>query len=715
MHMATNPSGGRVPPNPNPLALATRWIRRFHAGVLSAVARTLSVSRWSWLLPAALLLLAFHFSPFGLALDRAFFDAASRHPLKRPSLPDTSALVMVDEQTMASMSELGVRWPFPRLVFAQLIVALHQAGAAHVLVDVTFPEESNAAEQDLLLGELAAAMPSVVLARTMDQGPSFWPDDFIRQHAGFFARPRTGLVEFQADDDGVARAYEPAGSLAAAPLDAPIPARRGLLRWHGNLAQIDDRGVPVLSAARYLAAGRPMLERIVAAAPDLGFDAVVQALAAEPPLTGPLAEAVKGRTVFVGTNASGTFDVKPLPVGKTEPGVLIHWTAWANLSANGFITAVPRHAMLLAALLVTGAIVWAGRRQVALQSPVVMTGGLVVALLGGAYALLSAGWFVPSATPVAACVLTLLGVVAESFWREQARKREIQSMFGAYVDPAVVETLVRNPSAIRLGGERREATVFFSDLVGFTELSEKLRDRPEQMVEVVNAYLEETSECLHRHGAYVDKYIGDAVMAVFGVPAALPDHALAACHAALEARRALEVINTRYAAIGVKLEVRIGLNTGEMIVGNLGSARKKNYTVMGDAVNLASRLEGANKEFGTHILIGETTARAVAGRMATRPLTHLQVKGKQEAVEVHELLGVPDSLAPAQRAFLAAYLPGYAHYAARRFAEAAADFGRALAARPDDDVTQELLVQSAAFAQKPPPAGWQPILTLKSK
>ena len=674
------------------------------------------VTRWIWLLPAALLL-AFHFSPFGPTLDRAFFDAASRHPLQTPPRPGNSALVLVDESTMAAMSAQGVRWPFPRLVFAQLLVALHQAGAEHVLVDVTFPEESDAAEQDLLLGELAAAAPSVVLARTAELGPAFWRGDFQAQHRAYFQQPRTGLVELQADDDGVARTYATAGSLAAAALPAnPPPGPGGLLRWHGGLAQIAGRGVPVLSAAPYIAAGRPMLARIVQAAPDLDFAAVARALAAEPRLAGPLAEAVKGRTVFVGTNASGTFDVKPLPVGQSEPGVLLHWTAWANLTDRGFIAPAPRALMLVASLLVAGAIIWAGRRQTALQAPLVMTGGLIAAWLLGAYALLSAGWFWPPATPVAAALLTLLGVVAESFWREQARKRELQAMFGAYVDPGVVAQLVRNPGALQLGGELREATVFFSDLVGFTELSEKLRDRPEQMVEVVNAYLEETSECLHRHGAYVDKYIGDAVMAVFGVPQDLPGHALAACRAALETRRALDTVNARYAAlVGVRLAVRIGLNTGQMIVGNLGSSRKKNYTVMGDAVNLASRLEGANKEFGTEILLGETTARAVAGPMATRPLTRLQVKGKLEAIEVHELLGAPAALTATQREFLAAYLPGYAHYTARRFAAAAADFGRALAARPDDAVTRELLAQSTAFAHEPPPAGWQPILTLKSK
>lgn len=668
-------------------------------------------------MPAAGLLLAFHFSPFGIALDRAFFDAASRHPLRTPPLPEKSAFVLVDDGTMAVLGREPYvqRWPFPRAYFAALLAALDRAGAERIVVDLTFLEQAESADQDALLAAVAAGSPRVVLARTAALPPVFWDESFVREHAALFARPRTGLVEFPADEDGVARRYLATDSLAAAALSRPATTADGLVRWQGTLKQVEARGVPVIPAGHFFVAGLPIVDRVSRAAPELSPEAVATALAAEPPLTGAAADRVRGRTVFVGANASGTFDLKPLPVGKIEPGVLLHWTAWANLTTGGFISAVPRDAMLPAALLVAGAILLAGRRQSALRAPVVATGALAGLLLGGAYALLGAGWFVPPATLLAAAGLTLLGVVAESFWREQARKREIQGMFGAYVDPAVVAQLVRNPASLRLGGERREATVFFSDLVGFTDLSEKLRDQPERMVEVVNAYLEETSECLHRQGAYVDKYIGDAVMAVFGVPAVLPDHALAACRAALEARRALAGINARYADTGVTLEVRIGLNTGEMIVGNLGSARKKNYTVMGDAVNLASRLEGANKEFGTHILLGENTARAVAGRMATRPLTRLRVKGKLVAVEVHELVGAPGDLTAAQRDFLAAYQAGYAGFSARRFAEAAADFGRALALDPDDAVTSELLRQARHYAMQPPPPDWEPILTLHSK
>ena len=341
---------------------------------------------------------------------------------------------------------------------------------------------------------------------------------------------------------------------------------------------------------------------------------------------------------------------------------------------------------------------------------------LALALPFGAYLALSSGWFFGPGTPVVAVGLTLLGVVAENYWLEQARKREIQAMFGAYVDPGVVAQLVRDPDSIRLAGEKRDATVFFSDLAGFTDLSEKLKDHPEQMVAVVNAYLDATSECLLNHGAYVDKYIGDAVMAVFGVPAPLPEHALAACRAALAAQGLVADLNSRYAAAaGVTLAVRIGLNTGELIVGNVGSSRKKNYTVMGDTVNLASRLEGANKAFGTHILLGEETARRVAGVLATRPLARLRVKGKQEAIEVHALHGETAALSATEREFLAVYRVGYDAYVNRRFGEAATALARAEGLLPDDLTTRRLREESARHAQTPPSADWEPVLILDSK
>ena len=420
--------------------------------------------------------------------------------------------------------------------------------------------------------------------------------------------------------------------------------------------------------------------------------------------------------VFVGANASGTYDLKPLSVGQIEPGIILHWTAWTNLVAGGFITALAWPFVFGVAALAGSVVFFSGKNRSSLVAPLVAAITAVVVVVGGAYAALSAGWFLVPATPVVAVALVLLGVVAENFWREQRRKREIQSMFGAYVDPAVVANLVRNPGSIRLGGERREATVFFSDLVGFTDLSEKLRDQPELMVEVVNSYLDETSECLHRQGAYVDKYIGDAVMAVLGAPQTLPDHPLAACRAALEAQQAILGINQRYAEkVGVRLKVRIGLNTGEMIVGNLGSSRKKNYTVMGDAVNLASRLEGANKVFGTGILLGEETARRVQTSMVTRPLARLRVKGKLQAIEVHTLHGAAGTLPDAEKEFVESYRAGYAALVERRYAEAVAALTHAQVLQPDDISTHHWHAEATNFTLSPPPLDWEPIISLESK
>jgi adenylate cyclase len=287
-------------------------------------------------------------------------------------------------------------------------------------------------------------------------------------------------------------------------------------------------------------------------------------------------------------------------------------------------------------------------------------------------------------------------------------------MFGSYVDPGVVEQLVRDPNAIRLGGEKREATVFFCDLAGFTDMSEQVS--PEELLVLINRYLEETSDCLLAHGAYIDKYIGDAVMAVFGAPQRLPNHAEAAGRAALAAQEVLTKLNVELSAkYGRTLRMRIGLNSGEMIVGNLGSERKRNYTVLGDAVNLASRLEGANKEFGTAILVGEETTRRIGDALVLRPLTRLRVKGKKRAVEVSELVGVPGQLTPQQEAFLAAYRPAFAAYAARRFAEAAEGFAEAAKVEPNDRMTQALLADALQLAHTPPPSDWEPVLTLESK
>ena len=692
------------------------------------VARSVSTGRhfrWRWLWLAAALTALFHFTPAGRTLDRAWADWASRNPLRAPAEPPPSALVLIDDATMAKLSaDLSLRWPYPRLAFAALITALERTGAERIVMDFTFIEASANEEQDAVLARVAAATPAVVLGRTKDAGTVFWDAGFRAEHPQWFEVPREGLVDLLLDEDQLARRYRPEGSLAAAGLSAEARAAlagrdEGVLRWHGGLADLSEPTVQRVPAYPFIEAGLTLLMPALEAVPDPtapgAGEALARVLAAAPRLDDAVAKQVRGRVVFVGANAHGTYDRAALPVGKgAEPGVLVHWTAWANLSTSGLLVPLARGWSL--ALGLAGMIGLAGlaRRRPGVSVSVLAAGALVAGMGVAAYLAPTIGWSVAPATPVAAMAI-MVGVVAvENFLLERARKREVQAMFGVFVDPVVVDQLVRDPNALRLTGDRREATVFFSDLAGFTDFSEKLP--PERLLELVNAYLEETSEALIERGAYVDKYIGDAVMAVFGAPKPLPDAAGAACAGALATLRVIEGLNARHgAAVGATLAVRVGINTGLMTFGSLGSARKKNYTVLGDAVNLASRLEAANKEFGTRILLGDATARQLGPEFATRPLTRLRVKGKQEAIEVHELVEEAALLTEAERAFLAAYREGYARHLARDFSLAATHLERALALRPDDLTTAAHLADARNFIAKPPASDWQPLLKLTSK
>ena len=674
--------------------------------------------RWRWLLPVVLAVLVFHLTPFGEKLDHAFFDFASRHPLKSPPLPAHSAIVLMDEEAMKLLSSRGLgTWPPPRTVFAALIAGLERAGAERIVMDFIFLDNSRAAEEDAFLGGLAAAMPQVVLAHMPGQMPAFWDADFRKTHAAYFAVPRTGsaAADTLPDADGVIRRYDLPGSLAGVASTPPPAQSGGLLRWYGGVKKIESQGVPVLSASGFLVEGLKLVPQLTESAPNFAPAEFARGLAALPALSGKGLDDVRGRTVFVGANAAGTYDQKALPVGPVEPGVVIHWTAWANQVSGGFIRALPPwFSLLLGAAVIIGLTVTGARQTGGVVVLMFTTAGIALAIAAAAYAGLSSGFFFPPATPILAAGFTMTGVILENFWIERRRRHEVQTMFGSYIDPEVVEMLVRDPNAIRLGGERREASVFFCDLAGFTDLSEQVP--PEQLLILINGYLQETSDFLMAHGAYVDKYIGDAVMAVFGAPKPLPNHALSACRAALSAQRALRNRNVELAEkYGRTLGMRIGINTGHMIVGNVGSDRKKNYTVLGDAVNLASRLEAANKEFGTAILIGETTAALVRDHLAIRPLTALKVKGKDIAVNVAEVVGEFADLTAEQKNFLAIYGEAHALYTGRRFAEAAAAFERASVLAPDDSMTKNLLADARLLAAAPPPADWQPILKLTSK
>ena len=669
-------------------------------------------------------LLAFHLSGRSQYLDWAVFDWAEQHPWRKPPVPANSAFVLVDESSLAAISgdPYGYKWPWPRPLFAAMIAGLHQAGAKQVVMDFIFLEPAEEPQDDATLAAYAAACPEVILGGMREKGrvkgPVFWRGEFGQTNAKLGLEKRVGLANAEAEEDNVMRIYPWPNSLAQRASGGATklpPAAPQLLRWYGGMDALRNAGVPILPAALFV---RPFLDRVLQTGPAYTPEVMAAELAGMPKLQGGDFEKVRGKVVFVGVNAAGTYssayDLVATPVGEQEPGVLVHWTAWADAMGGGFIHQVPRWLVLGLAMGLGAVIFGVGWRWPRLGLTSALAAGLAAAALGGSYLGLGQGVWLAPTSPLAGVGLGLLCITSRNFLREQSRKREIQAIFGSYVSPAVVTQLLRDPDSIKLGGEKRDITVFFSDLVGFTDLSEKMD--PARLVWLINYYFNEMSPFIMDEGGYLDKYIGDALMGVFGSPEALENHALAACRVALACRDRLPQVNVEIERReGVKLAARIGINTGSMIVGNLGSERKKNYTVIGDAVNLASRLEGANKEFGTDILIGEETERRVRGQVVTRPIARLRVKGRQQAVQVHELIGRFAELGDAQRDFLAAYGEGYARFMGKEFSAAAAAMARARAMAPADRMAAKYFDWATTMMAQTLPDDWQGIYQLEAK
>jgi class 3 adenylate cyclase len=290
----------------------------------------------------------------------------------------------------------------------------------------------------------------------------------------------------------------------------------------------------------------------------------------------------------------------------------------------------------------------------------------------------------------------------------------VKSTFKRYVSASVVDQLLKDPARLKLGGERKELTVFFSDVSGFTSLSERLS--PERLVELINEYLSEMTEAIFAHEGTLDKYEGDAIMAFWGAPVEQPDHALRACKAALDNMSSLRRLWTKWEAEGLpRLDFRIGLNTGPMVVGNMGSAIRMDYTVMGDAVNLGSRLEGANRAYGTRILISETTRRAAGQAIVARELDLLAVKGKTTAVRVFELVGLAGFVPPHQLAGYRAFEDGLEACRRRSWEKSLTAF-READHRLGGDIASRIFIERVQrFAAAPPPSDWDGRFVLTEK
>lgn len=673
--------------------------------LLSAVVRRISIALLIGLLATGVAFAAHWLGGKEGWLARAdwvFYDNffASRPPTSRVDGP--VVIVEVDQKSLDEIQAVLKRgWPWPRESWGFVIDYLQRSGARAVAFDVLFSETSLLGPDDDI--SFAAAIDDAAVPLVFSKVPSGQSaTQPTRRFAPPVKRPPT-LADVTLQLGTAVRSYAPMSngtpSLALAALEAAGLSNGVLLapfklHYYGPVET--KVGVPTYS--------RISASRLILAAMD-----------ALEPGQAPPANLLKDKIVLIGLTAPGLFDLKATPVDSRFHGVQIHATAIDNLLERRQVMDVAPWkviaiGLLVAVLVALGTIV---PRGAVIKTAIATT--ILVAVVGLSFVLFRGATirWLPPTLPLTAGLLSTACGLAWSYSVEDRKARFYLKALESSLSPAVAAELSRDPTKLATGGRRAELTVMFTDLHGFTDLTEKLKEKIEPLL---NFYLAEMTEKVLALDGTVDKYIGDAIMAFWNAPLDQPDHARLACRAALAVKQREIEITPRLHEMGADfVQTRIGINTGDIVVGFMGSSKKLSYTAIGDPVNLAARLEPANKIYGTQILVAGKTVDLVGDAFLFRQVDLLKVKGKTEGIRVYELLADAGSATPAQRELSARYAALFASYQARDFAVASALLVSFLVDFPDDPPAEALRTRLAYFVDYPPAGDWDGSYEAKTK
>jgi adenylate cyclase len=427
------------------------------------------------------------------------------------------------------------------------------------------------------------------------------------------------------------------------------------------------------------------------------------------------ARVLKDKIVLVGATAVGIYDLRVTPFSGIFPGVEIQASVIDNMLKGNFIRS-PRLGlpMMLFILLVLGISLGLLLPRLSAAWAFIVTLTLIEIYTAVNYLLFSRlNLQLELFYPLTIVIVIYLGISMHRFLAEERERVRIRKAFESYVAPTVVQEMLKHPEQLRLGGERREITVLFTDIRGFTTMSENLD--PESLVRLLHDFLNPMSNIIINHGGTIDKYMGDAIMAEFGAPLVQPDHARLACRAALEMAVTLKNLNDQWQEQGrLPLKIGVGVNSGPVAVGNMGSERLFDYTAIGDNVNLASRLEGLNKYYGTSILISQSTAELLGDSFILREVDRVRVKGKAQAASIFEMIGEGEP-APNLFRFLEAYHRGLALFREQRWPESQAAFSAALEVYPEDNAVLRYLGLVQKYSETPPGPNWEAVTVMDEK
>ncbi len=649
---------------------------------------------------AFLISLGISFSPIGKSLDTFFYDALFFFR-GRISPPEDIVIVSIDE---ASFGVMKHQWPWPRSIHARLIDTLYEAGAKTVALDLIFSEASNP-EEDRVFWESVSRHASLILGadiQRIDDG-AFSQETLVTPHPSLMA-PQTliGSINLPVDQGGFLRGI-PSGEKRPLPLS--VMAVQAFSEEKKTVCP------PLGWKINYLGPSR-----------TLKTISYYQALEPETHLPPGF---FKGKLVFIGFSTQNTSDIEnthpdhfPVPFTRWEggymPGVEIHATIAQNLLQETYIRPIPFSGLILiSTLLPAGMGVLFFRVKPLVGSGVLLLSGIFFLLL--TYHLFSHRMIHLPVIPVGLPLTALYFSSPFAHYLTSRREKNfIRHAFTTYVSPSVVQQLLDNPELLKLGGEEREITAFFSDLQGFTTISEQLT--PQALVELLNEFLTEMTEIILAHEGTVDKFEGDAIIAMFGAPNRLENHAAAACRASIEMQKRMVLLRERFRLRGLpELNMRIGLCSGKAVVGNMGSRSRMDYTMMGNTVNTASRLEGANKNYGIYTLIAGSTFMNAKDAIAVREIDWIRLKGKKESIPSYELLGHAGEVGDTLEKTVISYEKGLKAYRRRSWEEAISHFEEALSSTPGDGPSRTMISRCTTFKIHPPEPEWDGAHVMENK
>jgi adenylate cyclase len=687
---------------------------------------------------------------------------APRKVTQRPVL-----IVDIDDK---SLNRLG-QWPWARTRVADLVSRLSQLGAVVIGFDVIFAEPDrlspdvaahdfqgldeatrerlrNAPNNDdilaktfqptpVVLGESGLPMPAPSQAPSNPRGVAVLGEDptpFLFEYPGLLrniptlenAAAGVGLISIKPERDGIIRRVAMVMRAAGDPLPSlSTEILRVASKTETMLLKVNELGVVGIKLHGFeIPTDRNGRVWIHFSHHDRArFVSAVDVLEGRVP-----ADRVAGHVVLIGTSAVGLLDTRTTPLDPVVPGVEVHAQILENV-LGGSTLSQPNFAMtteLLAALVVGGAIIW----LVPILGPlVILTIGAVIALI-----VLGSSWYlftqqqhlIDPTFPLVSTFSIYMVLVFTNYISEQAQRRRIRSAFGQYLSPALVERLAKSPDHLVLGGEVRSLTVMFSDVRGFTTLSESYKDDPQGLISLMNRLLTPLTNVIVDHQGTIDKYMGDAIMAFWNAPLDDPSHEVNACSAALDMIAKIDELNVerraeaKYAAVPfIPINIGVGLNTGSCVVGNMGSDLRFDYSALGDSVNLASRLEGQSKSYGVPIIAGSNTALAAKDKFAIVELDFIRVKGKTEPEVIYAIFGREDLLhAPEFQTLRNLNIEMLAHYRERNWDDALDALRRIRIADAEKrlvDCCNIYEERIAAFRETPPPDGWDGVFTLTTK